>query len=147
MATMTQTQREEFLAEAHVGVLGVVEPGRARGPLTVPIWYAYSPGSYVSIVTSPTSRKGLALTAAARFSLVAQREAVPYLYVSVEGPVVSAEPCDRERDLRPLAVRYLGDELGNAYADGWHAVDPQATVYRMRPERWLTYDSTAEFSA
>jgi nitroimidazol reductase NimA-like FMN-containing flavoprotein (pyridoxamine 5'-phosphate oxidase superfamily) len=44
MATMSRSQREEFLAGAHVGVLSVadIEPG--RGPITVPIWYAYSPG-------------------------------------------------------------------------------------------------------
>ena len=147
MAIMSRSQREEFLAGAHVGVLSVadIEPG--RGPITVPIWYAYTPGSDVSVVTSPSSRKGRALDAAGRFSLVAQQEAIPYLYVTVEGPLAGREPCDLERDLRPLATRYLGPAMGDAYARGWLAAGTQATVYRMRPERWLSYDSTAEFSA
>ena len=34
---MTRAEREAFLAETRVGILGVVEP--RRGPLTVPVWY------------------------------------------------------------------------------------------------------------
>jgi hypothetical protein len=144
MATMTPSEREAFLADLHVGVLSVPDPDPARSALAVPIWYAYAPGGTVDIVTSPTSAKGEALAKAGRFSLVAQREPLPYRYVSVEGPIVATDPCDLERDLRPLAIRYLGDAAGSAYADGWLALDPGATTFRMRPERWLSYDSTGE---
>jgi nitroimidazol reductase NimA-like FMN-containing flavoprotein (pyridoxamine 5'-phosphate oxidase superfamily) len=37
--TMTPAEREAFLAGLHVGVISLVDAG--RGPLTVPIWYAY----------------------------------------------------------------------------------------------------------
>lgn len=40
--TMTHTEREQFLADVHVGIIGVAEEG--RGPLAVPIWYGYTPG-------------------------------------------------------------------------------------------------------
>jgi hypothetical protein len=33
---MTKQEREAFLAEVHVGVISIPEPG--RGPLTVPVW-------------------------------------------------------------------------------------------------------------
>lgn len=149
MAKMTTAQREAFLADLHVGVVSIDDPGPGRAPLAVPIWYRYSPGAGVSIVTSPESRKGRALAAAGRFTLVAQREHPPqnYMYVSVEGPVVEVRRCDLEGDLRPLAVRYLGEEQGNAYAEAWHAEDEQATLYRMQPERWFTFDFTGELSA
>jgi uncharacterized protein len=146
MAKMTTAQREAFLADLHVGVVSIDDPDPGRAPLSVPIWYSYTPASGVSIVTSPESRKGRALAAAGRFTLVAQLEHPPqsYMYVSVEGPVVEVRPCDLEGDLRPLAVRYLGEQLGNSYAEAWHADDEQATVYTMRPERWFTFDFTGE---
>jgi hypothetical protein len=53
---MTPAEREAFLADVHVGILGVDEPRRAG-----------------------------------RFSLGAQSEALPYRYVSVEGPVTVVE--------------------------------------------------------
>ena len=144
MATMTRAQRTAFLADVHVGVLSVNRPDGGRAPLAVPIWYAWSTDGVISVVTSSASQKGRAIEAAGRYSLVAQQEAPPYRYVGVEGPVVTSEACELERDLRPLATRYLGAEAGGAYAEAWHALDPSATVYRMRPEHWLSYDATDE---
>ena len=37
---MSRAEREAFLAALHVGVISISESG--RGPLTVPIWYAYA---------------------------------------------------------------------------------------------------------
>ena len=43
---MSVVERETFLADIHVGVLSV--PRReGSAPLTVPVWYDYSPGSEV----------------------------------------------------------------------------------------------------
>ena len=36
---MTKQERETFLADVHVGIINISDDG--RGPLTVPIWYAY----------------------------------------------------------------------------------------------------------
>ena len=36
---MTRQERERFLSDLHVGIISVPEEG--RGPLTVPVWYAY----------------------------------------------------------------------------------------------------------
>ena len=38
---MTKAEREAFLADVHVGVVSIPEPGGA--PVTVPIWYRYAP--------------------------------------------------------------------------------------------------------
>jgi uncharacterized protein len=147
MATMTPAQREAFLADLHVGVLSVADPDPDRGPLTIPIWYEYSPTQGVSVITSPDSRKGKAIEAAGRFSLVAQQESLPYMYVSVEGPVVDTIPCELDGHLRPMAIRYLGERLGHAYANGWATSTSTDVVYRMQPERWFTFDYSDETSA
>ena len=143
---MTRPEREAFLAGLHVGVLSLPEPG--RGPLTVPIWYAYEPGGDVVLVTDRASRKGRLLVAGARVSLCAQAESLPYKYVSIEGPVVAVEPADVERDTRPLAHRYLGRELGDRYVEataGDRAAGGSVRV-RIRPERWLTVDYAKQYS-
>ena len=143
---MTKDEREAFLADVHVGVLGISEPG--RGPLTVPIWYAYEPGGQLWVITDRESRKGRLLAGAGRLSLCAQTEAPPYRYVSVEGPIVAIEPADRERHARPMARRYLGAELGDRYVEATAGEREAAgsVVVRVRPERWLTVDYRKQFS-
>ena len=49
-------------------------------------------------------------------------------------------PCALEAHLRPMAVRYLGEEVGNRYADGWARQSDSSLVYRMQPEHWYTVD-------
>jgi nitroimidazol reductase NimA-like FMN-containing flavoprotein (pyridoxamine 5'-phosphate oxidase superfamily) len=136
--TMTHTEREQFLADVHVGIISVAEEG--RGPLTIPIWYGYTPGGELYVWMEKTSRKARLLQEASRFSLCVQTEQQPYQYVSVEGPISAIEPVDLERDARPLAHRYLGQEAGDAYIDGSaeSIASGKQIVVRMRPERWLT---------
>ncbi len=143
MLSMSAKEREAFLAGLHVGVISIAEPG--RGPLTVPIWYAYEPGGELRVVTGRDSRKGRLLSVGAPLSLCAQSEAPPYRYVSVEGPVVSLERAELERDLRPLARRYLGVELGDAYIASTRDEAAGSVVVRIRPERWLSVDYGKEF--
>ena len=138
MLTMTAREREMFLAEVHVGIISIPEDG--RGPLTVPVWYAYDPGGELRLVTGRTSRKGRLLERAGRFSLCAQTETPPYKYVSVEGPIVAIEPADVERDVRPLAHRYLGTKRGDAYIASTRDEHTDNVLVRMRPGRWLTAD-------
>jgi nitroimidazol reductase NimA-like FMN-containing flavoprotein (pyridoxamine 5'-phosphate oxidase superfamily) len=136
---MTPAEREAFLADVHVGIIGIAED--ARGPLAVPIWYSYERGE-IRLVTDRTSRKARLLERAGRFSLCAQTETPPYKYVSVEGPIVAIEPADVERDVRPLARRYLGRERGDRYIEATRNDRETAgsILVRMRPERWLTVD-------
>jgi hypothetical protein len=144
MLVMTKPEREAFLADVHVGVISISD--ESRGPLTVPIWYAYDPGGDLRIITGPESRKGRLLARAGRFSLCVQTETPPYKYVSVEGPIISTEPADVERDLRPLARRYLGDEMGDRYIAETRNLPTHSdnVLIRMRPERWLTTDYSKE---
>jgi PPOX class probable F420-dependent enzyme len=134
---MSPDERQEFLAGVHVGVLSVADDG--RGPLVVPIWYAYQPGGDVRIVTGRKSRKTGLLRAAGRASLCAQSEEQPYRYVTVEGPVVGIEPVDHE-ERRSLAQRYLGAEIAEAYLLATADIEEHEVVISLRPERWLSAD-------
>ena len=144
--TMTKQEREAFLAELHVGVISIEEPG--RGPLAVPIWYDYEPGGDLWLITDRGSRKGKLLEAAGRFSLCAQTETVPYKYVMVEGPIVSVGTEDLENVARAMAYRYLGKELGDQYIEATRAEAERGDTvcYRMRPEHWLTVDYAKQFA-
>lgn len=139
--TMTAAERERFLADLHVGVISMAEDG--RGPLTVPIWYSYTPGGEVYVMTAKASRKARLLQRGDRISLCVQHEQRPYQYVSVEGPITSIEPVDLERDARPLYRRYLGVEAGDGHiADASDKIKANELVVRMRPEHWLSGDYT-----
>ena len=134
---MTKAERDAFLAEVRVGVISIEQSERA--PLSAPIWYDYAPEVGVWVITGDTSLKARHLRASRRFSLVAQCEVPPaYRYVSVEGPISEVRAADLERDLRPMARRYFGDELGDQYTEATGSEGQ--SVYVMRPERWRTVD-------
>jgi PPOX class probable F420-dependent enzyme len=134
---MSISEREQFLAGLHVGVLSVAA-GEGRGPLAVPVWYDYQPGGRVSVITGRSTRKGRAIRAAGRMSLCAQDESPPYRYVSVEGPVV-AEELDPAGRLA-MARRYLGAEGGDQYVASNPDPAGEMMMFRMSPERWLSVD-------
>jgi PPOX class probable F420-dependent enzyme len=139
MATMSSEDREKYLSDVHVGVIAVERPGRA--PLSVPIWYGYEPGGEVLLWTESSSLKHRLLRDAGRFSITVQDEQPPYKYVTAEGDVTSIGPAN-DADVRPLAVRYLGEEAGNQFTD--ENLTPTSVVVRMRPQRCLSVDYSAD---
>ena len=145
---LSRTAREAFLSEVRVGVLSVASDRPDRAPVSAPVWYDYSPGGDVTVIMNGRSRKGLAIEAARRFVLVAQSEAVPYRYVAVEGPVTEIRPADIEKDLLPLAIRYLGEAHGTAYTKDLADAGAGETdlVYVMKPAHWNTADFTTDLT-
>jgi hypothetical protein len=131
---MSKAEREQFLADLHVGIVSI--PRNGKGPLTVPIWYGYDPGGDVWMLTGPNSIKGKLLKKASRISLCAQSETPPYKYVSVEGPYTIGDP-EADNSLT-LATRYLGAEMGKAYVEG--SSNEANILVRLTPEVWFTVD-------
>ena len=87
---LTQTEREEFLAELHVGVVSLTDGD--RGPLTSPVWYTYATGGDIVFCIRQDTRKAGLLSLGLRVSFLVQTEGdiaggVLPKYVSVEGPV------------------------------------------------------------
>ena len=134
---MTESERQEFLAGLHVGVIGIE---REDGPpLVVPVWYSYTPGGEVEVLTTASSLKGRLAAAAGRGSLCAQQEELPYKYVTVEGSIEIDELGDDAHEaVVPMAVRYLGEEMGRGYAA--QSSSPDEIRIRLRPERWFSVD-------
>lgn len=131
---MSKDEREAFLSDVHVGILAVE---REDGPpLAAPVWYRYRSGGDVELMTDEASLKGRLLRSAGRAALSVQREAFPYAYVTVDGPVTFAEPADD--DLLDIATRYLGPDGGRAYVEGTPTGDN--ALVRITPERWFSTD-------
>jgi hypothetical protein len=76
LMVLSLIEREQFLAEPHIAALSV-SAGPDRGPLTVPIWYQYTPGGEVWVLTSPGSRKARLIEQAGGFSLMLSRRNLP----------------------------------------------------------------------
>lgn len=130
--SMTQAEREEFLADLHIGVLAVARVGDP--PLVTPIWYRYTPGGVVEFNTETAAQKTQLLETRGKASLCVQREELPYAYVTVEGPVRLA---DATTDVRlDIASRYLGPEAAASYIET--SVDDITVT--LSPERWYTVD-------
>lgn len=133
---MSKAEREQFLTDVHVGVLGIAVPD--RGPMLVPIWYRYVQGGEIQFMTFARSKKVEYLKSEGRCTICVQNEESPYQYVSVEGFILGMDEADLERDVRPICRRYLGKEEGDAYVE--EIVGEQELLVRMRPERWSTAD-------
>jgi len=131
---MTQSEREQFLSELHVGILGIERPNGP--PLTVPVWYVYEPGGELWFLISPESVKGRLLKQSMRFSLCAQSESLPYKYVSIEG-TATISPADKELHSRLIAHRYLGVKGGDRYVE---SESGESVRVSTTPERWFTVD-------
>lgn len=135
---LSRAEREQFLAEPHIAAFSVdTRPG--RGPLTVPLWYQYTPGGEPWILIQVSSRKARLIEAAGRFTLMVDRIEPTIRYVSVEGPVSGTEPMTDET-LWELASRYLPEDHARAYAALSKAEHGEQQVVRMRPEHWLSAD-------
>ncbi len=135
---LTREERELFLAEPHIAALSVNgEEGRA--PLTVPMWYQYTPGGQPWVFTAAGSRKHRLIEAAGRFSLMVERVDPTLRYVSVEGPVAGTEPGDDDRHAE-LARRYLPADRAERYLAYARSQPGEAVIISLRPHHWLSAD-------
>ena len=134
---MTRDERQLFLAQPRIGIIGIEEPGRA--PRVVPVWYDFDPAIGVTVQAAETSRKTTLLRDAGEFSLCVQ-DVTPsgYRHVSVQGPIGEIRPCELERDFRPLVLRYLGAEQASQFIEkNWRT---GRLIFVMSPEHWVTAD-------
>ncbi|MFE9577960.1 pyridoxamine 5'-phosphate oxidase family protein [Nocardia sp. NPDC006044] len=134
---LTLKERQEFLAQPHVAALSVAG-GTGRGPLSVPIWYQYEPGSEPWVTTGAESRKLRLIKESGRFTLLVQRTEPTTRYVSVEGPVSRIVPLTDELHME-MVKRYLTGDAVDNYLKQAAGFGDQVAVY-LRPEHWLSAD-------
>ncbi|MDV8077187.1 pyridoxamine 5'-phosphate oxidase family protein [Rhodococcus sp. IEGM 1370] len=135
---LSKAEREEFLAEPHIAALSVAA-GPDRGPLTVPIWYDYTPGAQAWVLTGKTSKKAQLIRAAGRFTLMVEQSDPRIRYVSVDGSVAREEPSTPEL-LRTMAARYLPPEKVDGYLEMADSEHEENVVFYLLPEHWLSAD-------
>lgn len=140
---LTAQEREQFLADLHVGVLSVASDS-ARPPLTVPVWYGYVPGGNLTFFTGTGGRKARKtrlLQQDGVLSLTVQRETFPYRYVTVEGTVVRADRPPSAEQMLAVLRRYLPEEQAQGFvAAELGRPDSELVLYTVRPDRWLSFD-------
>jgi uncharacterized protein len=137
MRSLSETERQEFLADKHVAVLSVDAPD-GRPPASVPIWYDYTANGHLRIMTGTSSRKARLIERTGAVTLVVQREEPPYQYVVVEGTVIdTTTPAPAEVE-ESIAIRYLGEEGGRAFVRSMQGVEE--VLFTIRPDRWLSAD-------
>ncbi len=124
---------QALLAEPNVAVIAIDRPGHA--PLAVPIWYDYSPGGDIYIVTPPESFKARVLRASGRCTLVVDTVTPRLTYVSVECELGEEFPASHEHSRR-MATRYLPAEAVQGFVDSV----PAEGLFTLRPTRWRTAD-------
>jgi hypothetical protein len=130
------TDREELLTQPLIAALSVTREN-GQGPLTVPIWYDYTPGGEAWFVTGKDSLKARLIAAAGRCTLMVERLDPTVRYVSVEGPVRIADATQSESEA--MARRYLPPEAVEPYLAEAANFPPEVTV-RLSPENWLSAD-------
>ncbi|GAA5188813.1 pyridoxamine 5'-phosphate oxidase family protein [Rugosimonospora acidiphila] len=131
-------ERQRFLAQPHIAALSVTA-GDHHGPLSVPIWFQYTPGGEAWIMTGAASPKARLIAASGRFTLMVQRLAPTMRYVSVEGPVTRTVPAT-DALLHEISARYLPAEKVAPYVEVAKAEHGEQVVIYLRPERWLSAD-------
>lgn len=141
MAGLALEQKQTFLAGLHVGMLSIprtTPAGEVAAPLTSPVWYGYEAGGELSFLTMNNSKKGKLLKVGLPVSFCVQDEKPPYAYVSVTGKVSRITESLLEKELRPIARRYLGTAGGDAYTDR-EGVENTITV-AVAIDSWLAVD-------
>ena len=133
------TARDELLTQPLIAALSVARANN-RGPLTVPIWYDYTPGGDAWFVTGKNSLKTRLISAAGRCTLMVERLDPTVRYVSIEGPVQIEDAA--EGDMEAMARRYLPPDAVGPYMAEAANYPPEVTI-RLTPENWLSADMGA----
>ena len=138
MATMTDQERDRFLAEPRYGILNTL---RSDGsPVAVPVWFDWN-GETLRMFTSVLSPKVRRLQADPRASLlVVNHLAEPESWVAFDGPVSIQEEGGFELAER-LAPRYwdLSDPERRSTLELWRKAAGALRVLELKPARIRTY--------
>jgi nitroimidazol reductase NimA-like FMN-containing flavoprotein (pyridoxamine 5'-phosphate oxidase superfamily) len=135
---LSKDEREQFLAEPHIAALSV-SAGDKRGPLTVPIWYQYSPGGEPWVLTGAGSRKHRLIETQGEFTLMVERLEPTVRYVTVDGPVSRIEPATDDH-LVEITKRYMQPDKVDAYLEFARREHGESVTIHLKPQHWLSAD-------
>ncbi|CAA9520692.1 MAG: hypothetical protein AVDCRST_MAG73-156 [uncultured Thermomicrobiales bacterium] len=135
--SLTEPERQAFLAEPRLGVLSVAADD-GRPPTIVPVWHHYEPGGDLSFYSHARGRKTGLIERAGAVSFVVKDDAPPYKYVAVEGSLVRTDRPPSADQLAAIARRYLPEDQVQGYVAA--ELENDLVVYAIRPDRWLSAD-------
>lgn len=125
---------EDWLRQPNIAIVATVA---ADGqPHAVPTWYEYDNGEII-FHTGLRSRKYRNLRQNDRLSICVDTKTVPYKAIVVYGRAKLEVGTDDERSRR-MAINYLGERLGNSYADSLRG--ERMVIVRVRPEKVTSWD-------
>lgn len=132
-----QDTPDALLLEPNVAILSTV--GSKGRPHAVPIWYLYEDGTIV-MTAGARSQKVRNIARNAEVALTVDRRALPYYAVMVQGTAeIGPPPSDDLR--RRIAVRYLGEDLGQRYTSA--GTSEGAVTILVRPRKIMEYKGRA----
>jgi PPOX class probable F420-dependent enzyme len=132
---MTEAEIDALLSEPMISVIGTVD---AKGrPAQAPVWHAWRDGAAL-VLTDRKSRKWRNIEANPNVSLVVDTKSAPYRAVIVEG-TAEAVDMDYVTLLREVAIHYLGEKRGEAYAKASTATPENSVVVRIVPRRTISW--------
>ena len=123
---------EDFLALPRVAVLATYR--RDGTVLLSPVWHTWRDGGF-DVLTEVEDIKVRHLRRNPQASIVVYDDEPPYRGVEIRTTATIAETATRDA-LRDVAVRYLGREGGEAYADG----SPECVRIRLEPGNVRAWD-------
>ncbi len=139
--TQLTEKLEAFLDKPNVAIFTTLR--KDGSPHSTAVWYLYENGEVLVSVTDGRI-KTKHLQRDPRMALAVASQSLPYLEVIFEGEAeITAEGAD---DLfRRLAIRYYGEQDGNAYADYDVAdTNDRRLVVRLRPSKIRSWDFEQE---
>jgi PPOX class probable F420-dependent enzyme len=131
---LTDEEVREFLRQPNIAVVATV--GADGRPHAVPTWYEYD-GSEIVMHLGLGSRRYRNVRSNDRVAVCIDTKTPPYKAIVVEGRARTKEGADDEGSRR-MAVHYLGEELGNRYADSIEGT--RMVIARVAPDRIISWD-------
>ena len=111
--------------------------------LLSPVWHEYRDGGFtVVILEDDVKSRHLKRNPMASVLVAEQRS--PYRGIEIRGEATVSKPADILDTIRRVAVRYLGEERGNAYADTLEGVGLE--TIRLEPGTLRAWDFKDEES-
>ncbi len=130
-------EANDFLDRANIAILATV--GLGNRPHAAPVWYLYE-NQEIVISTGTGSQKHRNVERNPAVTMVFERRETPYYVVTVQGDAVIGPPLSDD-DRLTLAVRYLGEIRGPAYAERTRGSD--SVTLRIRPSKILEFHGEA----
>ena len=130
-------EANDFLDRANIAILATV--GLGNRPHAAPVWYLYEARELL-VSTGTGSQKHHNVERNPAVTMVFERRETPYYVVTVQGEAEIGPPLTDEMRLA-LAVRYLGEGRGQAYAERTRGSD--SITLRARPKKVLEFHGEA----